>query len=283
MTKAWMLPKSLAKSLHIRPWAGWLILALFGLLGMDSMGMADQMGIRPIFWFTGLLVAAAVYALNELHLLRQAVELKTNEALKAGSLVRETEVERDMIEDALKEFETRLYHLAEASFEAICIHDRGVILDGNGNLSKVFGYAPEVMMGRNILEFVAPECRDLVKENISGSGDAHYEIYGLRQDGQRVHLEIFGKGIPYNGRQVRVAAIRDISGRLKIEEEREYARRMILRGEERRRAVLDSSIDPMIVFDNEDRIVDMNVAVKAILGFEREELIGKSVEDSTLR
>ena len=113
----------------------------------------------------------------------------------------------------LAEQNERFQQLSEATFEGILIHDAGTILEINQTLEKMFGYQHAEVLGRNVLEFVAPESRDIIVEHIRTKNDYPYEAEGLRKDGSSFPLEIQAKTMPYEGRDVRVAAIRDLSWR----------------------------------------------------------------------
>ncbi len=62
-----------------------------------------------------------------------------------------------------------------------------------------------------VLQFVAPEYDAVVRENISARREEPYEIVGVRKDGSTLDLEIRGRSSSYRGREVRLAALRDIT------------------------------------------------------------------------
>ncbi len=55
--------------------------------------------------------------------------------------------ERKKIEKRLQESELRFKMLAEASFEGICIHVKGIILDCNERMETIFGYTEDELPG----------------------------------------------------------------------------------------------------------------------------------------
>ncbi len=257
----------------LSPLVGWLMAGLLAVASIDY-AVSDHHSVRILMWSMGVLVAAALYAVREL----QALRLSLSGAKKT---VRETEVERDMVEDALREFESRLYHLSEASFEAIVIQDGGLILDINHNTAELFGYSAEEMVGKPVLDFVAPERREQALASLL-AGPGSYENLGLRKDGSTFPAEVLVKEIPYNGRKARVAAIRDITPRLKMQDERERERKEASLNASRRQAILDSSIDAILVFDGSDRILDANAAALSMFGLRREEMLGQPLADTVI-
>ena len=121
----------------------------------------------------------------------------------------------------LAEQNQRFQKLSEATFEGILIHDAGTILEVNQMLEKMFGYQRTEVLGRSVLEFVTPESRNMILEHIRTKNGYPYKAEGIRKDGSSFPLEIQAKTMPYEGRDVRVAAIRDLSWRKAMEEEKQ--------------------------------------------------------------
>ena len=126
--------------------------------------------------------------------------------------------DRKKSEQALRDSEQRFRTLQEASFGGIGLHDKGMILDCNQGLSNITGYSYEELIGKNGLELVAPEWRDMVMQKIIAGYDRPYDVEGIRKDGSRYFLEIKGKNIPYENRTIRVTEFRDITERKRAEE-----------------------------------------------------------------
>ncbi len=120
--------------------------------------------------------------------------------------------------EATRQSEERFRRLAEATFEGIVIHDMGIILDVNEAAAHMFGFEPEEVIGMNALELAPPESRETILRHILSGSDEPYEVLGVKKDGSTFPIEMNGKFIPYQGRQVRVTAIRDISRRKQVEE-----------------------------------------------------------------
>lgn len=127
--------------------------------------------------------------------------------------------ERKRAEDALLESEKRFQVLAEATFEGIAIHEKGVIVNANQIFANMFGYKQSEVIGKSALELAAPESRALVQQNILSGYEQPYEAVGLKKDGARFIGELHGKTISHLGRSARITAIRDITDRKRAEEE----------------------------------------------------------------
>lgn len=121
--------------------------------------------------------------------------------------------ERERVEQALRESEERFRRLADATLEGILIHDRGAILDVNQALADMFGYEPQEVVGKQVLDFVDPSDRETVQAHIRSNIEGMYRAKGIRKDGSSIPLEVNGRAIPYRGRMVRVATFRDLTPR----------------------------------------------------------------------
>ena len=175
-------------------------------------------------------------------------------------------VSRARLHTQVRRSEERLRRLADAALEGILISDGGEVLQANRALSDMLGYRMEELVGRSALEFVAPEHRDLVRSKIvSGAGEP-YEIVGVRKDGTLLDLEVRGRAFSYQGRGVRVTAVRDVT-------ERKAAEVRLAETEERYRTLVERI--PAVTFI--DRVggskapVYVSPQVEAMLGYTPEE------------
>lgn len=118
----------------------------------------------------------------------------------------------------LKESEIRFRALSDASFGGIAIHEKGRILECNQGLSELTGFTVDELIGMNGLNLIAPEDRDVVRENIRSGQSLSYEVVGLRKDGSRYPIGVRGKSIPYQGKVVRVTEFYDLTEQKRAEE-----------------------------------------------------------------
>ena len=159
----------------------------------------------------------------------------------------------------------------DASFEGIAITEDGIILHANERVGEMFQYRSEELVGRPVAELVAPEDRARVEGLIR---EGHLEAYthkGLRKDGTTFPLEALGRPVQWEGRTVRISAVRDVT-----EKERSTAR--IRESEERLRFLFDAAPDAYLVHMPDGRIVEANRAAELLLGRKKGEL-----EKSNLR
>lgn len=131
------------------------------------------------------------------------------------------------LQQQLQEEHARFKVLSEATFEGILIHDEGCIIEVNQTLEKMFGYQRAEVLGKNVLEFVAPGFHQVVLDHIRANNDTLYEAKGIRQDGSIFPVEVQARTMPYQGRKVRVVAIRDITWQKTMEQEHAQLQREV--------------------------------------------------------
>lgn len=127
--------------------------------------------------------------------------------------------ERKKIDDELRTSEERYQILSEVSYEGIAIHDMGVMLQVNHALAKMFGYTESELIGMNALRLATPDSVEIIKTNMILGTEEPYEAMGIKKDGTIFPVELQGRPMYYNGKKVRVAALRDITSRKKAEKE----------------------------------------------------------------
>lgn len=128
--------------------------------------------------------------------------------------------------------EERFRRLADAAFEGLAIHDQGYLLDCNASFEQMFGRPRASLTGVTAFDIIHESQHALIRQRIVKPSDEPYEALGVRSDGATFPIEIAGKTIPYQGRLLRVVAIRDLSERRRVEEaerEQTVARRIVRR------------------------------------------------------
>jgi diguanylate cyclase (GGDEF)-like protein/PAS domain S-box-containing protein len=129
--------------------------------------------------------------------------------------------ERKRAEEELKESEERFHKLADSTWEGIIIHREGIILDVNESILKMFGWHAEEVIGKSVLEFLAPESIEPALQKLGESIDTpqiYLEAMGLKKDKTVFPIEVLGRPIRYKNLHARVMAIRDITERKQSEE-----------------------------------------------------------------
>lgn len=117
----------------------------------------------------------------------------------------------------LADSEVRFRGLATSAFEAVIIHDQGRILETNQAVTTLLGYSRDELIGQHINRLIAPASQQLVAQHMEAESEDPYEVEGLTKNGTAIPLEVRAKTVPFQGRQVRVSAARDLTERRQIE------------------------------------------------------------------
>ncbi len=184
--------------------------------------------------------------------------------------------------------------LLEAIPDAILAVDReGTILQINSQVQELFGYERDQLIGEKI-ELLVPERfrRDhhQHRDNFAAHPKirrmgADLELYGRRRNGSEFPVEISLSPVAVEGGMVVLSAIRDITNRLRIEQElrrvseemhRQTAEQL---GESRARLalIMDSSEDAIFAKAIDGTITAWNRGAERIYGYRPEEIIGKNI------
>lgn len=171
--------------------------------------------------------------------------------------------------------------LFESAQEAIVLADKqGHVIRVNSEFQRMFGYTKEEIVGQHIDQLVAPsDAQDqalfITQRTIRGE-KLRLETVRCRKDGQLINVSILASPIVVDGKLEAVYGIyRDISEQKKMID--------VLKDSEKRfQDVALSSADWIWELDREGKYTFASGRVKQILGYEPEEIIGKSPFDLML-
>jgi len=184
----------------------------------------------------------------------------------------QAEIERKREYEALKESEERFRALTEASFEAIFLSEKGICLDQNLAAERMFGYTLAEAVGRHGTEWIVPEDREQVKNNMLSDYEEPYQVTALRKNGTTFPCEIQGKGITYIERPIRITALRDVTERRRAEKE-------LQKSKERYRRIFENLQDVYYEAGMDGTILEVSPSVEKFSLYKRKEVIGKSLYD----
>jgi PAS domain S-box-containing protein len=124
--------------------------------------------------------------------------------------------QRRQDEKTLKESEDRYRKLVEISPDAVFLHRDGKIIYANPATFTLLGATrPDEIIGKNVLDFVSPEFRDIVRENIQkdlrGKVSPQTELRMVRIDGTPIIIEGRGIATETDGKPAVQVAIREIT------------------------------------------------------------------------
>jgi diguanylate cyclase (GGDEF)-like protein/PAS domain S-box-containing protein len=116
-------------------------------------------------------------------------------------------------ERLVRESEERLRKFADATRAGIVFHEDGKITDCNEALLALTGYSYDELLGSDIIQYVAPERRDEVLENVRTGYERPYESEIVAKDGAVIPVEFEGRLMPMDGKLYRLSVVRDIRRR----------------------------------------------------------------------
>jgi PAS domain S-box-containing protein len=186
--------------------------------------------------------------------------------------------DQKLAEAALRESEERYRRLVELSPEAIIVHSEGRFVYVNPAAERLWGATgAEELMGRNILEVVHPDSREIVKSRVrqieqGGAPTTLNEQKHLKLNGEVIDVEVAGMPFVFNGQPAVQAVIRDIT-------DRRRGREALQQTEARLRMVV-GSVSLIIFALDKDGVFTLSEGegLKA-LGLKSGEVVGQSVFD----
>lgn len=206
---------------------------------------------------------------------RRDIEVFRNKLSRRGR-------ERDALQASLTEEKIRLQTVLEAATDAIITTDsNGIIVNANRAAKKLFGYSMEEMLGKNVSllmpEAMAREHDSYIRRYVE-TGEQRVigigrEVTARRRDGTEFPCELslgemkLGESVLFTG------ILRDISDRKRAEESLRHSERFVS-------TVLEHLPCMVFVKDAADlRFVRFNKAGEELLGYDRQELLGKNDYD----
>jgi len=91
-------------------------------------------------------------------------------------------------------------------------------------------------------------------------------VIGLRKDGSTFDVEITGKNFEYEGKTIRVSALRDIT-------KRKNAEQALRDSESKFREVFENAGDGILIGNISGQIIEVNEAILKMTGYDREDLL----------
>ena len=173
----------------------------------------------------------------------------------------------------LLESQQRFRQLNDAAFEGIAISEGGRVLDVNDQCARMLGWTRSEMIGRPLLDFIAPESRAAAAQAIAAQREATIEHRLLRRDGSMFDAEVQARVVHTAGRVVGMTAVRDITARRQAE--------LALRAsEESLRATIENTPNVAVQwFDREGRVKYWNRASETIYGWTAAETEGRTLDE----
>ncbi len=145
------------------------------------------------------------------------VHADENKEVDFYSTIAEDITERKLAEQTLLLSRERLKYFMEESREAIIIHKNGSIIDFNNSAQKMFGYEGEELKGFDVLKLYDTSMHKEFKDKLILKESFLMELTGVKKDGIKFDIEVYSRSHIYQGKDVRVVGIIDITARKTVE------------------------------------------------------------------
>jgi PAS domain S-box-containing protein len=170
--------------------------------------------------------------------------------------------------------------LFEFSPDAIVVvGEGGRVVEANSQAEKMFAYTREELLGLAVEDLIPERFRSVHpghRREYNAEPHARpmgigLELYGRRKDGTEFPVDIMLSPVETPEGSVILSVVRDITARKRAQE--------ALRASENRfRSLFEFSPDAIIVTDREGRIAEVNGQVEKFFGYDRAELMGRTIE-----
>jgi two-component system, LuxR family, sensor kinase FixL len=173
--------------------------------------------------------------------------------------------------------EDRFSALLDAAVDAIVLIDqRGRVVRFNRAAERLFGYAPEEVIGRNVSLLMPEPYRrehDGYLDRYQRTGEARIigigrEVVAQRRDGSVFPIDLSVGEFRQGGERGYVGILRDISQRKQHEQQLRHQA-------EELRVIFDHAPTPMLITDRDGRVLKVNHACAELLGTTPEHLVGR--------
>lgn len=215
---------------------------LYGLR-KDGVEVPVEIGLTPIQTPDGMGVLAAVIDISE----------------------------RRRLEQSRHESEQRYAELVDQAADGILVRRQdGGIVFANDALCRMLGYSREELLAMDMTALVAAEDRRSLQqaESLRVYETAFFERHMRHKSGRGIPVEVSAHRLR-NG---------DIQNILHDISERKQAEQALLDSEAHFRLVVESTPNALVMVDSQGTITLVNTQAEVLFGYQREELLGKSVD-----
>jgi PAS domain S-box-containing protein len=166
--------------------------------------------------------------------------------------------------------------LANDSSVGVYIVQDGKFCYVNPNFQSFTGYTEGELLGRDSLDLVIPEDRNIVRENIVNmlKGKLFSPYYFRVTDKNRGTRWVMESvtSIQYHGRQATLGSYMDITEHRQVEEALKLQKAYF-------EQLFDNSPDAIVMLDTSDRIVQVNKGFETLFGYSNPEIKGRLIDE----
>jgi len=176
----------------------------------------------------------------------------------------------------LQEHEQNLHSVVDNSFDGIAILQDEKLVWVNPAMEQIWGGNAVEMLGQSFLKFVDQTDRQAAAErymqSMAGKKIIPLQLQLICRDDSLLWIEVSANLSAYKGAPAILLIVRNIASRRHMQDE-------LTASEERYRSLFDDALDMMHITGLDGRIVDVNRAELAMLGYSRDEMLGMSVSE----
>lgn len=180
-------------------------------------------------------------------------------------------LERQRKDTALHRSEAQFREFANRLPIAVAIHDAAKFLFVNKAAGEMSGYAPEEVLGQDLLSFIHPEdeppVRRRLKELDAGAQEDRREVRILNKAGEGRWVEAQSRTIEFEGKRAYLVAAIETT-------ERHRAAEALRESEEHLRLVVQNMPVMMDAFDAVGNIIVWNGECERVTGYSSDEIVG---------
>ncbi|MBN2002188.1 MAG: PAS domain S-box protein [Anaerolineae bacterium] len=291
-TVLWVLPATFVVAVLLLPRPMFIIYTFFAITSALFLAYAELMGwlvnrfssfVQPADLLSMaillLMMAGGAYGLSHTMTMDFVRMRAAQQALTKSNekLFRELETHR-RIEAALHLSEERYRHLFELESDAIFLIDNatGQILEANTAASLLYGYTREELLCKTNRD-LSDEAEETQRVTCETPVTAEHVVFipfrrHRKKDGTAFPVEITGRFFTWQERPVHIAAIRDITERIRVEEALHESRMLY-------QDLVETAQDLIWQCDAEGCYTYLNPAWEGVLGYRPDEMLGKCFSD----
>jgi PAS domain S-box-containing protein len=178
--------------------------------------------------------------------------------------------------------------MVERSPDCIGVHVDGTYIYVNQAFVQLLGAKSEAeVVGRTVFSFVDSAYEQLVHERLerlhAGESVPYIHMQYRRIDGSPLHVEVAALPLRYGNRDAVQVIARDITARVRAEEESVRAKQALEASEQRYRELVEDVTDIIYTVDREGRFVSLSRSFERSTGYTVEEWIGRPFTELFMR
>ena len=180
-----------------------------------------------------------------------------------------------------REKESRLHAIVEHAGDAIVtIDDKGLVETFNPAAQRIFGYRPDEIVGRPIVNLVARHYRANVAEGVQtmgrdgleSGGPINRQVFAERRSGKRFPANLVVSEMRVGERRAFTGLVRDISERRRTADEARRLNRQLAETLSLQEAILDSTDYAIFSVNTSGQVTMFNDGAQRMLGYSADEM-----------